>query len=289
MATNGVLSDHVCELGEGPTYDSATGTLWWFNIVARQLLEMKWPDGPTIVHDLPRMASALAGIDSGRQLIVMDDGLYVRDMATGSLSLHRQLEADIPANRSNDARTHPSGAFWIGTMGKAAEKGAGSIYWYRKGEIRRLYANITIPNSICFSPDGRVAYFTDTAVNAMMRVDCDPETGLPIGEPSVLVPPSGTGWIDGSVCDADGLIWNARWGGAVVNVHRPDGSLVASHQVGAGQSSCPAFCGPDAGSVAVTTAWQGMDDAARSADPGAGKLYLLPVRAKGRFDHPVAL
>ncbi len=51
-----------------------------------------------------------------------------------------------------------------------------------------------------------------------------PATGLPTGEPSLLVDSSGeAGGIDGSVCDADGLIWNARWGSGTVDVYRPDG------------------------------------------------------------------
>ncbi|TIW15232.1 MAG: SMP-30/gluconolactonase/LRE family protein, partial [Mesorhizobium sp.] len=33
MDSVSVLSDHICELGEGPSYDPATDTLFWFDIV----------------------------------------------------------------------------------------------------------------------------------------------------------------------------------------------------------------------------------------------------------------
>ena len=89
---------------------------------------------------------------------------------TAVLTLHVALEADNAATRSNDGRVHPSGALWIGTMGRKAEKGAGAIYHFGGGELRRLYAGISIPNAICFSPDGATAYFTDTREAILYRV-----------------------------------------------------------------------------------------------------------------------
>ena len=39
-------------------------------------------------------------------------------------------------------------------MGVFAEADAGAIYRYYKGELRKLFAPITISNAISFSPDG---------------------------------------------------------------------------------------------------------------------------------------
>ena len=72
------ISDQPCKLGEGPAYDPATGTLYWFDIVEAKLFEKRMPDGGVIAHDLPMMASALAVIDDARQLLVTEKGLYVR-------------------------------------------------------------------------------------------------------------------------------------------------------------------------------------------------------------------
>ena len=65
-----VHSDVVCELGEGPSYDPESETLFWFDIVGKKLLERRDADGVTLVHDLPVMGSALAVIDAQRQLLV---------------------------------------------------------------------------------------------------------------------------------------------------------------------------------------------------------------------------
>jgi sugar lactone lactonase YvrE len=280
--TGRVLCDITSELGEGPTYDPATDTAWWFNIKGRKLHALQLSTMAKTVHDLPFMGSVLAVIDAGRQLIVSDEGVFVRETASSKLSLMTRLE-NKAGNRSNDGRVHPSGALWASTMGRKAEKHAGAIYHVAGETVTRLFPDITIPNGICFSPDGATAYFTDTDVNHLMRVALDPETGLPVGEPAVLSDESVTpGGVDGSVCDADGLIWNARWGSGAVEVYRPDGTKIAAHAVPATQSSCPAVIGPNLDRLLVTSAWQDMDADARAADPHAGMTFELGIAVNGR-------
>jgi sugar lactone lactonase YvrE len=266
-----VLCGERCHLGEGPTYDATTDTAWWFDIVERRLFEARLGTGQTTIHSLEVMGSALGRIDAHRQLLVADDGLYIRDTANGRMTLFRPLEADNAGTRSNDARVHPSGTFWIGTMGRQAERGLGAIYALHRGELSRLYEQITIPNAICFSPDGTIGYFADTGKNTLFRVDLDAATGLPRGEPVALVVRRGGGGIDGAVVDADGLIWNARWGGGCI------------------ESSCPAFIGQDFSRLLVTSAWQGMAEDAKRADPGHGRTFVLDIAAHGRPEPDVRL
>jgi len=223
------------------------------------------------------MGSALGRIDAHRQLLVADDGLYVRDTADGRMTLFRALEADNAATRSNDARVHPSGTFWIGTMGRQAERELGAIYALYRGELSRLYDHVTIPNAICFSPDGTIGYFADTGKNTLFRVDLDAATGLPRGAPAALVTRRGGGGIDGAVVDADGLIWNARWGGGCIDVYSPQGEHLRSLRVPARQSSCPAFVGRHLSRLLVTSAWQGMAEEAKRADPDHGRTFVLDV------------
>ncbi|HLG81828.1 MAG TPA: SMP-30/gluconolactonase/LRE family protein [Bradyrhizobium sp.] len=284
-----ILCDERCHLGEGPTYDAATDTAWWFDILGGRLFEANIGSGGVRVHALGRMASALARIDGERQLIVAEDGLYIRRRNDGAMQLYRPLEADNPRTRSNDSRVHPSGTFWIGTMGRKAEPGMGAIYALHDGDISRLFPNITIPNAICFSPDGATGYFADTADNVLYRLTLDPATGLPTSAPEILLRHRGVGGLDGAVVDTDGLIWNARWGGGCVDIYDPQGTHLRCLHVPALQSSCPAFVGPDLSRLLVTSAWEHMDEAARAADPDHGRTFLLEAAARGRPEPDVRL
>ena len=285
-----LYSNIACRLGEGPTYDATTNTLWWFNIVGRELHEHDMESGVNRVHQLPFMASAMGITSEGQQLIAADNGFHLRDPATGALDLVAALEADNPVTRSNDGRVHPSGALWIGTMGRNAEPEAGAIYRFFRGETTLLYPRITIPNSICFSPDAGIAYFADTMREVIHRVRIDPVTALPAGEPEVFVDRrGGRGGIDGSVTDADGNLWNARWGAGKVDCYSPAGDHLLSLHVPASQASCPAFAGPAFDRLAVTSAWQGMDEAKRAADPKAGFTFLLDHPVRGRSEPHVIL
>lgn len=287
--TGRILCDTACELGEGPTYDPATDKAFWFDIKGRTLHELHLSTMTKTVHDLPFLGSALAVIDAERQLVVSDQGLFIRAVSDGKLTPFVTLE-DKAVNRSNDGRVHPSGALWASTMGRSAEKHSGAIYHVAGDRVTKLFSDITIPNSICFSPDGGTGYFTDTDLNRLMRVALDPKTGLPTGTPEMISDESGTtGGVDGSVCDADGLIWNARWGANAVDVYKPDGTRIARHLVPASQASCPAFIGEKADRLLVTSAFADMDAAARLADPRAGQTFELGIAVKGRFEPKFAL
>jgi sugar lactone lactonase YvrE len=283
-----ILSDVSCHLGEGPSYDPFSDTLHWFDILEKKLHGLQLATGKASLTILPAMGSAIFSVDGDRQLILTEHGFFIRYRQTGVMSLAIPVEEDKPATRSNDARAHPCGAIWFGTMGKKAEAGAGAIYHLLKGKVTKLYPAVTIPNAICFSPDGTIAYFTDTKVNRLMRVAIDPLTALPTGEPQVLVDHSGKpGGIDGAIVDTDGVIWNARWGIGQLVAISPDGQLLREIDLPAKQTTCPAFLGPQFNRIAVTSASEGYNDLGRAADPGCGKTFLIDLPIFGRAEPDV--
>jgi sugar lactone lactonase YvrE len=282
-----VFDERRCELGEGPLWHPKRDQLFWFDILGKRLLTRS-PDGPQEWH-FADCVSAAGWIDDHRLLIASETALFRFDLATGARFDLCLLEADKPQNRSNDGRADPQGGFWIGTMGKKAEKGAGAIYRYYRGELRRLYPGISIPNSISFTPDGRTAHFSDSATRKVMRVALDGE-GWPLGEPSVHVdlgPDQGEP--DGAVVDGAGILWLAEWGMSRVAAYAPDGRQVHVVATLARQTSCPAFGGPNLSTLYITSALQGMDDAARAAEPQGGMTFAEAVPARGQAEHRVIL
>ena len=89
MATDGrgadaVLCGERCHLGEGPTYDAATDTAWWFDILERRLFEARLGSGRISIHPLGGWRARWPASTRERQLIVAEDGLYIRSISDGA-------------------------------------------------------------------------------------------------------------------------------------------------------------------------------------------------------------
>ena len=275
-----IFDETPCLLGEGPLWHPRRQALFWFDILGKTLHarggtgRLSWQFGEHV--------SAAGWVDDDRLLIASETALLVFDLETGASTHLCDLEADNPVTRSNDGRADPFGGFWIGTMGKAAEKGAGAIYrWYR-GELRRLYDGITISNAICFSPDGKTAYYTDTVRRVIRRQALDGE-GWPVGdaETHIDLRPEGLN-PDGAVVDAEGCLWNAQWGAGRVARYDPAGRFLSAIELPATQVTCPAF---GEGVLYVTSAAHGAPEAERSA----GLTFALPIEIEGQAEHRVIL
>lgn len=269
-----IFDERKCELGEGALWHPIREELFWFDILNRTL------HSQTRSWTFPEYVSAAGWISADELLIACETGLFQLNLISGD----RQTVASVgtPETRSNDGRADRQGGFWFGTMGKKAEKGAGAIWrWYR-GELRQLFPGVSIPNSICFTPDGSAAHFSDTAAGKVMKVALD-ASGWPKGEPQLWLDLDRAGLNpDGAVIDAEGRFWNAQWGAGRVASYAPDGAFLdAVETPGAPHSSCPAFGGPDLATLFVTTAQEHMDAEARARHPASGQVFAFPGTAKG--------
>lgn len=277
-----IFDARPCELGEGPLWHPVREQLFWFDILNRTLHSQSrsWTFADYV--------SAAGWISADELLVACETGLFRLNLSSGERS--PVAEAGTPDTRSNDGRADRQGGFWFGTMGKRAQKGAGAIWrWYR-GELRQLFPGITIPNAICFTPEGRAAHFADTATGKVMKVALD-AAGWPVGEPEVWLDLERAGLNpDGAVIDAEGRFWNAQWGAGRVACYAPDGAFLSAIETpGAPQSSCPAFGGPDLSTLYVTTALEHMDAEARVRHPASGQLFAFPGAGKGLPEPQVTL
>ncbi|MDR5904647.1 SMP-30/gluconolactonase/LRE family protein [Franzmannia qiaohouensis] len=281
--------DSRCSLGEGPQWHAATGRLYWCDILNGRLHWLAVASGATGGHAVGQLLSLAAPLAEGGLLLVGEHGLSRCDPATGILERYCDVEADNPLTRSNDARVDRHGSLWFSTMGKAAEAGAGSLYRLHRGELTRLRSGLTIPNAICFSPDGEWAWFTDTPSGVVMRWALDSD-GWPQGEPSPWADFSAApGNPDGAVVDVQGHLWLALWGAAKVVRLSPGGRLVATIQLPVAQPSCPAFAGPGLDRLYITTARQGLTDETLGQQPEAGGLFVARPGVRGLAEPPLRL
>ena len=137
---------------------------------------------------------------------------------------------------------------------------------------------MTIPNSICFSPDGRYAYFSDSWQQQIYRWTLGPD-GWPIGAPEHFYRVEGgdTG-PDGAIVDDSGAVWVAMWGEGLVLKLSPNGAPEGQVSLPVSQVSCPALT--EQGRMFITTARQGMRIDEIEQQPLAGSVFYadLPIR-----------
>lgn len=277
-----IFDGRRCCLGEGALWHPVRKQLFWFDIINRRLLSRV--DDTSEEWHFDRMVSAAGWIDYDNLLIATEFDLIKFNIVTKMSDRLVSLESDNPVTRSNDGRADPLGGFWVGTMGKNAEDKAGSIYRYFKGELRKIHDAITIPNSICFSPNGDRVYFADT-VKQTIWSQLLGNDGWPVADPEVFVDLTAKGLFpDGSVIDSDGCLWNAQWGSGSVARYSSSGEFLERIYVGGAHSSCPAFGGNDNRTLFVTTAREGIDQPSSSD----GAVYAKSVNATGT-DAPCVL
>lgn len=284
-----IFDSRQCTLGEGPLWHPLRKQLFWFDIIEKKLLSRH--NHGLLEWKFDEYVSAAGWVDQDNLLIASQSKLFKFNVATGESEDVCALEADNPTTRSNDGRADPFGGFWIGTMGIDAQENAGAIYRFYKGELRKIVPDITITNCICFSPDKKFGYYTDSRVKHIMRQPLD-DDGWPNGEASIFLDFSAESFgPDGSVIDSQGAMWNAQWGASRVRRYLPDGTLDMTIAVGGIHTTCPAFGGDDFSDLYVTSARENLEN----PDDLQGVTYVFntseSVKGKisGQKEHQVIL
>jgi sugar lactone lactonase YvrE len=275
-----IYDTQQCSLGEGALWHPLREELFWFDINAHQLLSRsrKW--------QFSEYVSAAGWISKDELFIASQSKLFSFNLQTETHDKICDLESNEPNTRSNDGRADPKGGFWIGTMSIQAEPQVGKIYRYYRGKLVELISNLTIPNAICFSPDGKMAYFADTPKHKIMAMALDDE-GWPKTKPTTVVDLTKSGEKpDGAVVDSDGNIWNAQWGSARVACYSPKGFLIGQVRLTATNTSCPAFAG-ETNKLYCTSATDGiLPNSLKCSD---GQTFEMVVNAVGQREHQVVV
>lgn len=284
-----LFDPHASFLGEGALWHPLRQELFWFDILACTLHAKKM-GAERREWQFAEPVSAAGWVDETTLLIASVSGLIRFDLASGDIAMVAEFPLGPVATRSNDGRADRQGGFWVGTMGRSAETGAGAIYRFYRGELRRLHEAVTIPNAICFSADGATAHFADTREGLVWRQPLDPETGWPAGDPEIYLDLRADALgPDGAVIDAAGDFWNAQWGAGRVACYSPDGVLKRTVDVPAAHTSCPAFGGPDLSTLIVTTAQEGLSENELAASPEAGQTFMVEAGVRGLEEPRVVL
>ena len=86
--------------------------------------------------------------------------------------------------------------------------------------VTAMVRDIYVSNTVCWSPDDRTMYFGDTMAGWIYAFDFDLAAGTLSRRREFALHPRGLP--DGSAVDAEGFLWNCRWGGGCVIRFDPD-------------------------------------------------------------------
>lgn len=282
--TIGVAANTGDLLGESPWWDHAASCLYWIDVRAPALHRLDQISGRVETWPMPLPIGAVVGRAGGGNVVLLADGIYAFDPDAGSLALVTAAPWRGPAMRPNDAKCDASGRLWFGVMRDFGADDSGALYRLTAGEEpQRVRGGVRVPNAIAASANGETIYFTDTRGGVIERAAiADLLGGSGEGAWSTFAASDiAPGAPDGATLDAEGFLWNARYGGAAIARISPDGRLDRLIALPVSQPTSCAFGGPDLATLFVTTARQRLDEAELRAQPLAGALLMLDVGVRG--------
>jgi L-arabinonolactonase len=272
-------------LGEGIIWSPTHNEIQWTDIHGKTFWSFDPATGTAKSIALPDRLACFAPLGGSRILAGFAGGLARFDLASGHREPLAAIEADRPTTRLNDGKLDRQGRLIFGTMDESeAERPIGQV-WSFEGEAPRvLFGGVRISNSIAFSPDGRRMYFADTPERVIWRYDYDIDNGQVTNRQVFVEVAPDQGFPDGSTVDADGCLWNAKWGGGRVVRYTPAGRVDRIIPIPCSQVTCCAFGGRGLSTLYVTSARTGLDEAKLAAEPEAGSMFAVDVGATGLAD-----
>ncbi|MFJ9001483.1 SMP-30/gluconolactonase/LRE family protein [Streptomyces sp. NPDC102359] len=262
------------ELGEGPTWDPATGRLLWIDILSSRLHTYDPATGRRTVRRTEQHVGAVKPRAGGGLVLNLRDGIGLLDPDGSFRWLHRE---PVPGRRGNDAAVAPDGSLFAGTMRYDEATGGGTLSRVTgDGTVTVLLDDATVSNGTGWSPDGRLMYYIDTPTRRVDVFDAG-EDGTVSGRRPLAVIEEGAGFPDGLTVDADGCVWVALWDGAAVRRYTPSGELDRVIELPVPRVTACAFGGPALTDLYITTARVGLT----APHPLAGSLLVAPGAGKG--------
>jgi len=241
---------------EGPAWNGAGRYLVWSDIPNDTQLRYLDEDGHVSAFRRPSGNSNGNTFDfEGRQISCEHAGRVVRLEQSGAITTLADQWNGKPLNAPNDVVVHPDGGIWFtdpgyGAMGnyegaKRELQIKEAVYRIdpKTGKMDLVTDALAKPNGLCFSPDYRKLYVTDTGgptPRGIQVFDVVDQRRLQGGRQFCSMELDGkTGGADGIRADVDGNIWaGAGWAGEGydgVHIFAPDGKRI-------GQIRLPEIC-----------------------------------------------
>ncbi len=268
-------------LGECPVWDERAQALYFADIHGPALHRFDPATGAVRRWAMPaKLGSFALDAEGAGAVLALATGFARLDFASGAITPIANPLAGVEDHRFNDGGADPAGRFWAGTMHASGRRAGGKVFCLEGNEARAVFDGFFVPNGFAWSPDGARFHLNDSP-RAMFVADYDAASGR-AGAPYVFADVSAApGYPDGMAVDAEGFLWNARWDGGGIARFAPDGRLDRFVEVPVARPTSCAFGGPDLGTLYITSARTGLDEATLARQPLAGGVFALDAGVKG--------
>jgi sugar lactone lactonase YvrE len=272
MADYEQLTDPLAYHGEGPVWWPGWGGLRWVDMLAGDLLTLR-SDGSVSRLHVGHVAAFVRPRSRGGYIVGLERGLGLADDVDEPPQPLPALWTD-PGIRMNEGGCDPDGNLYAGSM--AYDKGQGRATLYRlspDGQSETVLPHVTISNGIGFSPDGRRAYYNDTATgrtDVFDVIDGRLTDRRPFHDGDGASP-------DGLCVDAEGNVWVAMNSIGYVRLYAPDGRIVTEIDLPVRLVTACTLGGEDGKDLFVTTSREDLSD----PEPVAGAVFRIRADTPG--------
>jgi sugar lactone lactonase YvrE len=263
--------------------------VWFVDIKRKQIHRFDAESNQGRSWNAPSEPGFVLPVRGGGFVAGLKNGLHRFDPRSGEFTLIATVEPAHLDNRLNDAYADASGRLWFGSMHDLETKNSGALYRFeRDGTCVPCDSGYVVTNGPAVSPDGKTLYHVDTLNQTIYAFDLREDGSLSnkrvfakIDQPNV--------YPDGPTVDVDGCVWSGLFGGWGLVRFSPKGEMLERIALPCANVTKAAFGGDDLRTLYVTTAWMGLDDSQRNAQPEAGGLFSVRVATAGLPQHAVHL
>jgi D-xylonolactonase len=281
------VADVKALLGEGPHWDADAQALTFVDIKGRRAF--RWREGQPIEEwPTPFRLGSLIPRASGGHIAGTDRGIAEVDLTLERFELLFDPEEDRDTNRFNDAKVDRSGRLFAGTMDDQEQAASGAFYRIdRTMRCTRVDDGFRVTNGPAFSPDGKVMYANDSALQVTYRYDLAPD-GTPLNRREFIRFREGEGYPDGMTVDSEGCLWIAFWDGWCLRRISTRGERLEELRVPVQRPTSCTFGGPRLDQLFITSARVGLSENDLATQPYAGGLFMSVPGVTGIADQPFA-
>lgn len=296
-------------LSESPFWHPQEQRLYWVDIPGRRIARVAVrglkAQGPVEYWPMAEEPGCIAPVkgneQSGALVIALRDGIYLAHAWGGPLQRLAAAPYDTTQLRFNDGKCDPQGRFWAGSLYEPKDQALGVLYMLDGQGLHAMQGGVkdgvVTANGLAWSPDGRTAYWADTAAHQVRAFDFDAATGqLSAGRVFHQMSPKPAGWVwggdtpdtpwyggrpDGAAVDSEGCYWSAQYEGQRLLRLSPSGQVLAEVKTPVPCPTMPCFGGPDLKTLFITTSRQGRSAQELAQYPKAGCVFAMRVEVAG--------